>query len=127
VSSTQQGSGSAVRACQEYERWASEVRRLTEAIKGIVCPIEGVPAEDGLGTHLSHFAAACDVRVDMDGPWDEAPAARRLTLEEIEPRVADCPKCSELVDLIRARRHARKQFGVAKRRVRQVGKALTPT
>jgi hypothetical protein len=124
--SAQPGSGAAVRACQEYERWASEVRRLTEAIGAVVCPRE-VPDED-LDPMGSHFSEASDIRTDTDNWRPDYAGPRRLNLSEIEDEdaVADCPACSRLCALIRERRHARKQFGIAKRRVRSVGKALTP-
>jgi hypothetical protein len=113
------------RACREYERWASEVRRLTEAIGAVVCPRE-VPDED-LDFIGSHFSEACDIRTDTDNWRPDYAGPRRLNLDEIEDEVADCPECSRLCALIRERKHARQRFGVAKRRVRSVGKAAHPT
>jgi hypothetical protein len=122
MSATEMQAGS---ACREYERWASEVRRLTEAIGAVVCPRE-VPDED-LDLMGSHFSEASDLRTDTDNWRPDYAGPRRLNLSEIEDAVANCPACSRLCALIRERRHARKQFGIAKRRVRSVGKALTPT
>lgn len=43
-------------------------------------------------------------------------------LPAIAKAVADCPACSLLCTLIRDRKHARQQWGVAKRKVRAIGR-----
>ena len=112
----------AVRACVVYERWASEERRLSGAIAAIQCPKE-TPRFDieeiVLNERLSCFrVAASEV---LPGCQEDNGSTRR-NLEQIAAAVADCPRCSELVELIRARRYARKQYGAAKRAVRHAGK-----
>lgn len=109
----------AVKACSEYERWASEVKRLTDAICENVCPMES-PAEPE--THWkgapSCFREAADLPVVENHLGEE----RRANLDDIAERVKSCPECSALVGLIRDRRHARKRWGAAKRAVRYAGK-----
>lgn len=113
----------AVDACREYEHWASEIPRLTDAIGAVRCPNE-TWVDDEHGSWLSEgescFHAASQVTLPAGSLPDDGD--RPIRLDEIANRVADCPACSELVDLIRARRHARKRWGVAKRRVRAAGK-----
>jgi len=112
----------AIAACRDYDRWASEVSRLTEAIRETECPHEA-PAEQE--THFRGYpscfkeAAQKEVPEILSRPEH---GLRRLTLDEIEREVKDCPACSRLVQLIRDRRHARRMFGAAKRRVRALGK-----
>jgi len=116
----------AVEAVREYEWWASEVARLTNAIKGEVCPEESPPEAEthwfGVGSCFSDAAQEEIVTAPADiyGPEER----RKLSLEEIEAEVKDCPSCTRLCELIRARRHARKRYGVAKRGVRHVGKLI---
>jgi len=120
--STDSSPTAAERACGEYEHWASEVRRLTDAIGAVQCPRE-IP-DDDWNARTSHFAEAADVRIVSGAIPGHDMIERRLTLDEIEQRVGDCWHCRDLVTLIRARRYARKQFGIAKRRVRTVGKRV---
>lgn len=118
---------SALRACRDYEHWASEVKRLTAEIGSIACPKQEVDQPEGMDGPLvmftegdSCFQEAKEIRVTVSGDdWEERP----LRLEEIARRVSDCSACSRLCVLI-AERRARQQFGVAKRRVRSVGKKL---
>lgn len=114
-------------ACGEYETWAAAVRRLTEEIAAIQCPNESEVEQD---THWpgspSCFSIAREQRRPESYHGDGNPP-RPLRLNEIEPLVADCPECSRLVKLIRARKVARQRYGVAKRKVRAVGKVATRT
>jgi hypothetical protein len=123
---------SAVAACREYEHWASEVRRLTDAMAELRCWAESdVEEETHWAGSESHFRTVSQERLDVyDGWTEEGCTSRRRTLEEVaaHPEVAACSACSQLVELIRARRYARKRYGVAKRAVRRAGKlALAPT
>ena len=116
----------ALAVCVDYERWASEVSRLTDEIATTVCPHESLPEEE---THwngsLSCFQDAREnlkpvIRRPDDGP-------RPPYLSEIAAAVKDCPSCSRLCAAIRERREARQRLGVAKRRVRVVGKLGSPS
>jgi hypothetical protein len=113
----------AMRACQEYHFWACETARLTEEIGKVVCPNE---AETELDTHFAG-SPSCFHEAARETIWHAPDDPRRRTLREVREMVKDCTECVRLCDLIRDRRHARQRFGVAKRRVRSVGKAPTPT
>ena len=117
---------SAEEACAEYERWAAEVSRLTGAISETRCPEEPTLDGDGLANDdggKSCFTKAKSETTDADN-FLPGHGDRRLNLDEIEEEVEGCESCSGLVGLIRERKHARQRFGVAKRRVRMVGKAV---
>ena len=105
-------------ACVEYERWASEVRRLTDAICECDCP-----HENAVTFELSCFSAEKEEYVVESSIGEERPP----TLDEIGERVKDCESCTHLVALIRDRMHARQRWGVAKRKVRHAGKCLEGT
>lgn len=94
----------ALTACLEYDRWASEVARLTEEIREATCP-------KGTGGY-SCFQVARTDPANPVGP----------SLATLAMLVADCPSCSRLCELIAARKHARQRFGVAKRRIRSVAR-----
>lgn len=111
----------AVDACREYEHWAAEVRRLTDAIVASTCPKEAPEHVDEDGWDVDEVAS-CFEKAKREPVEIGRYQSRPPFLSEIAERVAGCPRCSELVDLIRARRHARKQWGVAKRKVRAAGK-----
>ena len=109
----------ALAACLDYEHWASEIARLSDAIAATRCPNESEPeAETNWPGSPSCFHGASQGSIGGDG----CDYARRFTLEEIAERVADCAECSRLVVLIRGRRHARKMLGAAKRKVRRIGR-----
>lgn len=103
----------AAAACQEYDHWAGEVARLTAEIADITCPRE-VEGEE------SHFREASRVQVPA-GPLPDH-GSRPLFLHEVRERVKACPQCDNLAATISARRHARKRWGVSKRKVRHAGK-----
>ena len=109
----------ALSACAEYEHWASEIRRLTDEIAETVCPKEwdGVDSYDE-EPRDSCFAEAKSVEVVESSIGETRPPL----LHEIEERVNDCVECTQLVALIRERKHARQRWGVAKRKVRHAGK-----
>lgn len=115
----------ALEACRLYEHWAGEVRRLTDAIAAERCPKEWdgeellMPGEDPEG---SHVADAFKIQVPAGPLPDDGPRGLRLGEVAARPEVRACPSCSRLVALIAERKHARLQYGIAKRRVRQVGK-----
>ena len=120
----------AEQACAEYERWAAEVARLTQAIAETRCPREptldaltGLQNDDGSD---SCFSKAKIETTDADN-WIPGHANRPLNLDEIEEEVEDCESCTRLVGFIRERKHARQRFGVAKRQVRVVGKRMFAT
>lgn len=114
----------ALRACRDYEHWAREIVRLTDAIRECLCPYESESEQD---THKpptpSCFRDASEDRPSGYDEWGDFVSGPRPTLNEIAERVADCPECSRLVGLIRERRQARRKFGAAKRAVRRVGRA----
>ena len=112
----------AANACAEYERWASEVTRLTTAIGAEECPME-VRLDTGERGDPpgSCFAEAASEEIE---PFTEEAPSKKRTLDQIEIEVQGCESCLRLVGLIRTRRHARQRYGVAKRAVRVVGKAI---
>ena len=111
----------AIEACREYEHWASEVGRLTGEIRECGCPLETPPQWPSAPATDSCFSKAsekeCPGRQPDDGP-------QRLNLDGIQKEVESCESCVHLCNLIRQRKHARQRYGVAKRRVRSVGKKL---
>lgn len=111
----------ATEACVEYERWASEVGRLTRELGAISCPNEGPQEDDGFAWRKSCFQEARDDRANWKPEGAENPP-HPPSLAEIAKLVADCPECSKLCRLIAERKHARQRFGVAKRLVRAVGR-----
>jgi hypothetical protein len=110
------GESRATLACREYNVWAGEVARLNKAIAAAWCPREIEQA-------VSCFSEAKSREIWKGPDYDP----RRPTLDEIAKEVAACPTCTELVDLIRKRRHARMRWGVAKQAVRRVARTATPT
>ena len=108
-------------ACEEYERWAAEVTRLTSEIGYETCPKERETPFGPVGD--SCFAEAKKELCGGDF-GDRNDPMRLISLQEIEKTVAACPSCTRLVGFIRARKEARQQYGIAKRRVRSVGKRL---
>lgn len=121
----------AVRACGEYETWAVAIPRLRTKIGDCRCPHEvrwrgeDEPPPEEVPSCFAR-AASEDIPVPYS-PYEEPPQFRRRSLDEIAAKVADCPGCTELVRLIRARKHARQRFGVAKREVRRIGKLIAAT
>lgn len=122
------GADRAVAACVDYDRWATEIRVLTEAIGECTCPAEDQPfthvaGDDGatFRAPTSCFRRASAVRLPGGPMPDDAP--RRLYLHEVAARVKDCAACTRLCELIEARRHARRQWGVAKRRIRAIARS----
>lgn len=116
----------AVEACCEYETWAAAVQRLTQQIRECGCSKADAAWAEALAKDefpadgpRSCFSVAKETAVPRRQPDDDT----RPKLNEIGPMVADCPECSRLVTLIRARKHARQRFGVAKRAIRAAGKA----
>jgi len=113
-------------ACAEYERWASEVKRITVALSKHFCPEEN-PREDELGNVFAN-GTSCFQKAKTElcqGDFGEARYPNEpITLDQIEATVSDCPSCIILVGFIRDRKKARKQYGIAKRRVRSVGKKI---
>lgn len=112
-------------ACLNYDHWASEVARLTKEISGEVCPKEAEADAAGI------YGNSCfKAQREPDLVWENHPEMgavdreRWVSLSEVEERVADCPSCSRLCKLIRARRYARKRWGVAKRQIRHAAKNL---
>lgn len=114
---------SAMRACSDYQHWASEVRRLTDAIAALRCPDERDYEDETGAPHIpSCFAVEREVIVSTGGAYPEPRGPR--TLAEVAVAVKDCPECSRLCQLIADRKAARQKWGAAKRHVRSVGKAL---
>lgn len=119
----------ALHAVAEYERWHAEVERLSFEIGASLCPHENPNAseEDGWYNPGSCFRNAADEELP-DIPADAfGPAVpRKRSLAEIAeyPDVKKCPSCSRLCVLIVERKAARQQRGIAKRRVRHVGKLV---
>ena len=110
-------------ACIEYERWAAEMARLTAAIGNESCPIGLTKVIELDMVSGSCFERATRERTDADN-WIPGHGNRPLNLDEIEEEVESCESCTRLVHAIRARKHARQRFGVAKRLVRLAGKQL---
>ena len=115
-------------ACARYEHWASEVARLTAEIGAVECPHEVTGGDENDGFYFEpscfHAASTEEFKRPEVTMFEDAPIVTRRTLNDIGEAVSDCPACSRLVVLIRERKHARQRYGVAKRRVRHVGKAL---
>lgn len=106
-----------VQACVEYDRCASEIRRLGreigEALDGCARA-----QEDGGKNHLAEAYAEID-----DGPED----VRFLDEQEQLEILSACPACLRAHQLIQERRALRRRWGVVKRRLRTVAKrALAP-
>jgi len=125
------GGGAALEACRAYDHWASEIRRLTAAIGDCLCPKESDEsqgeewASGGYAKYASCFRRAAEETFPGHQP-DDGPTRRDL--DAIAKAVADCPACSLLCTLIRDRKHARQQWGVAKRKIRVIGRTpSTPT
>ena len=109
----------ALAACAEYERWAAEIRRLTDAICECECPKEW----DGVDTYDEESNSSCFASAKAEYVVESSIGETRpLFLHEIEERVKDCEACTQLVTLIRDRKLARQRWGVAKRKVRVAGK-----
>lgn len=108
-------------ACLEYDWWASEVQRTTDAISMNECPNEGHwMIETDPEPLPSCFTTAKTTPIIENHLGEE----RRASLDDIAESVNDCPACTQLVKDIRARRHARKRLGVAKRKIRHVAKRI---
>lgn len=114
----------AAAACAEYDHWASEIVRLTAEIGTCDCPPGAAWSDEGPGTGED----SCFRKASLEEFPGELPdeGARRRDLAAIARAVADCATCSRLCLLIAARKHARQRFGVAKRKVRQIGRLATP-
>ena len=118
----------AVEVCADYERWAAEVARLTKTISETYCPNE--PQPDGEGVWHGSGGESCFTKAKTElcgadvGEDRPGMSNRGLTLDELEEEVADCESCTRLVRLIQERKEARKTYGVAKRRVRAIGKRI---
>ena len=110
----------AVRAVRDYAHWHAEVDRLTVAIGGCVCPREVMTEYGPTGT--SCFAEARLEEIPA-GPMPDD-GSKPVPLSWIAKKVVDCPECTRLCVLIAERREAKKQRGISKRRVRQVGKLV---
>ena len=116
----------AVKAVQDYARHAVAVTDLTRAISMEHCPDQDTPGTppDDVDLGPSWWGSSCysrqaAIETDAEGG--------RLSLDEIAREVADCESCTRLVKMIRERREERRLWGLAKRRVRRVGKRLLET
>ena len=116
----------AATVCAEYERWAAEITRLTAAIAEEFCPKENVREDEWENVIRSGTSCFTNAKADLcQGDFGEAEYPNQpITLAQIEETVTDCPSCTRLVGFIRARKEAKKQYGIAKRRVRHVGKKV---
>jgi hypothetical protein len=108
----------------QYEYWRSEVKQLSGAIGDAsvwFCD------ETGNGGYCcSNFKDHNETCINRY--WDAAKAARAAydaTGDHVAPEKVDmCPSCKEIDRLVIERKKAKKEFGVAKRRITQIGKAL---
>jgi hypothetical protein len=104
----------ALAACIRYETLSAAITEATHEIRRTVCPYESESEfETHSGPTLSCYRAACEVRTRGGG---------RLNLSEVAREVAGCAHCSQLVELVRARRHARRMLGAVKRQLCRIGK-----
>jgi hypothetical protein len=129
---TETRAATALDACERYDHWASEIARLKQAIASCRCPHEWPPrywrwnGEPSMWADDRPDAPSCfareQVRTVCTGMLPDD-GYRRVWLSEIAAAVKDCEACSRLCALIAERREARKQWGIAKRRIRAVGRA----
>lgn len=116
----------AVKACRDYDHWAREVDRLTEAIGDVVCPRTQGPTDD-IGNPIHGERASCFERERYKNVHaSDGEPLRRLYLSEVAAKVRDCPECSRLCALIAERKEARKRLGVAKRAIRATARLVEP-
>lgn len=104
----------AVDLCRQYAEFAAEVDRLTDAIRMVACPneTEVLDFEDDMSVRESCFQHA------------RSTMGRYRSIHFIGSMVKDCPECSRLVELIAARRTAKRRHASVKGRIRKLGNAL---
>lgn len=122
-------SDKALEACVKYERARQEIRNLTHAIGGA----SEAKCTDYRGNHFlgaecierfwehnkaqkAHIESLADIDLYGDEAGEAVPAP-----EGENPTL--CPRCYIIDSLIQKRKEARKQFGIAKRRVSAIGRA----
>lgn len=103
-------------ACAEYAKWQPEIDRLTTAIGAALEGCRNI-RDDGKSQHLKD---AYEVlygddekmyHVNHDG--------------DVSAYLAGiCPHCLDAHIQIKARREARRQYGIAKRRISQLGRGV---
>ena len=108
----------ALKACQDYEYWQYQIRRLGNEIGGnlSLCLVDDI---SGRRTHLSQVYEGY-IEVDpFSGPeriyYDPDEVVKRLT-------ESGCKYCLAAHYLIQERKRARQKFGAAKRWIVQLGK-----
>lgn len=109
--------GKALKACQDYRYWKTEIERLSNGIGGNLhmCLVDDI---QGRKTHLSEVYEGY-IEVDYCGPeriyYDPDEVVKRLT-------ESGCKYCLAAHHLIQERKRAKQKFGAAKRWIMQLGK-----
>ncbi|MGA3803705.1 hypothetical protein ACI2VP_05170 [Ralstonia nicotianae] len=115
----------ALAACAEYDRLMLEIAALTTKIgESMEYCTRMVTAENGV-SHFpdgaqSHIAEAYAGFIDDNG---FGPEQGYWPPEEVLEMVSECPHCLAAHQHVQARKLARKRLGIAKRKIRAIGRA----
>ena len=103
-------------ACAEYAKWQPEIDRLTGAIGAALECCMSI-RDDGKSAHLKD--AYCVLYGDDEKIYHVNHDG------DVSAYLAGvCPHCLEAHKAIKDRQDARKQYGIAKRRISQLGRGL---
>jgi hypothetical protein len=117
----------ALAACIEYDRWMREIANLTAKIGAPPDSCTrashdkyGLHFQDGVGTHLDDvFKGYIE-----DGQFE--PVRHHWSPQEAVAMVSECPHCSTVYAAIQARKLARQELGIVKRKIRAIGRRAKP-
>lgn len=120
----------ALRACADYARLNTEIKRLTKAIADMLHYCEGVRGTCGIGTDGmkygehdddTHLKSAFTPDTSEDGYY---PTKVWMNDSEIREYLYEhCACCLKAYELVLERKAAKKAFGVVKRSISTIGRA----
>ena len=122
-------------AIYQYSFWQSEIKRLRKAISAASLTELGFDSESGVSFGGERLCAAQEARLTIESylphsiPEEKTTCIERLWEEnrlelneddDCEPQEL-CESCAKVQALVDERKNARKQFGIAKTRVSNLG------
>ena len=117
----------ALAVCIEYDRWMREIADLSAKIGTApdTCTRaahgeHGLYFPDGGETHLDEVFRGYDEDDNFE------PVRRHWSPQEAVAMVSECPHCSTVYAAIQARKLARQELGIVKRKIRAIGRRAKP-
>lgn len=107
-------------ACQQYVYWQTQIKQLSKQIGSYISDCFWDQHRKGVEETVNHLKEA--YALGVYNPESNSMTYPNGTPEEYLK--ATCNHCYEAHLLVQKRKDARKQFGIAKRRITMLGKSL---